>query len=103
MKNTNPIKKNYYLDLYFKKKYYLNEIDKINKVFDKVNLLDFEKSVKQELSDFEKETIAKYNYQGIKLKDIAAEIGFSYSYVRRVYLEGIDKMRIILNMTMKKK
>lgn len=101
MTNTNQNNKNYYIELYFRRKNYLQKLENIDGVFKNINLKDFEKSVEEELDDFKKDIISKYHLQNVKLKNIANDMNFSYSYIRRIYLEGKDKMRIILSMMMK--
>lgn len=96
--------KNQILELYFKSLEYEESLQGIQELFADldIDVESFEEYCKTELEELEKTIITNYHLQNKSLKNIAEELELSYSYVRKIYLEGKEKMRIILSIHTKK-
>ncbi len=92
------------LNLYFKSLNYEQELKSLTEHFQDINLdlKKFEEIAKRELSDFEKDIILQYHVNNKSLKKLALEYGYSYSYMRKVYMDAKEKLRIIMSVNLQK-
>ncbi len=101
------MKKNnkYELELYFKNLKIKHDYETIKKEVEKNNLelRKFEEVCNDELTDLEKRIINTHHLEGKSLKKISLDTGYSYSYIRKVYVEAKEKMRIIMSVSIKHK
>lgn len=77
-----------------------NKLNKKRMIFTeaRIDLMQFKKSCISELTDLEKQIIINYHFEDKSLKAISTELNYSYSYVRRIYVQAKEKMRIIMSM-----
>lgn len=108
--NSKPLKnfetndsRRHILELYFKGAKHKKEIEEIHLKFQEVNLdlESFEKYCKLELRDLEKKVIRDRYINSKSLKSISLDMNMSYKDVRKLYLDGKEKMKIILSLHIK--
>lgn len=92
--------RNYNLNLYLTGLRYEIGLREVVNTFKELNIdiNSFEKYYNLELEDLEKTVIYKFYIEKKTLKGIARELNLSYSYIRKVYLDAKEKMRIILSL-----
>lgn len=89
------------LELYFKNVQLKQDYESVKKELDNYNLevKKFEEICKSELTPLEILVVDNFVNNRKSLKLISTELGYSYSYIRKVFVEAKDKMRIIATLT----